>query len=202
MIVLAGALALVLLSRRSEEKSRELSASASATEPSASAPPKSDSPLGDLTRIDVSDLYPKVKQQAARWSSGARLVSITASPVVGSKVDLSAAGSEIIYLFAAGADATGREQPPGRLAVRVTRDGIKYGPASEQVTSDPGEPNCVSDAAVKAARASGIPASIPVKLRYEADKTLRRGVWTARVEGKRDLDRVIDGQTCAIVVRR
>jgi hypothetical protein len=112
----------------------------------------------------------------------------------------------------------GREQPPGKLALHVTRSGIKPTAVSEPEKSkiepakrdplvaaaptDPGEPNCVSDAAAKTARASGIPANTPMRLRYEVDRTLRRGVWIARVDGKRELERVIDGKTCAIVVRR
>jgi hypothetical protein len=207
IIVLAGGVTLVLLARRSEQKSVEWSAAISTPPPSASAPPTNPaaiSPLGDLTRVDVSDLYPKIKQQAAQWSSGARLTSIAASPVVGNKVDMSAAGGEIVYQFAATPDHAGREQPRGRLALRVTREGIKPAPANERESADtdPGEPNCVSEAAAKAAHASGIPSNTPMKLRYEADRALRRGVWTAKVDGHRDLERVIDGKTCAIVTRR
>jgi hypothetical protein len=220
MIVLAGAVALFVLSRRSGDTKTEEAVAVSAPAPfvSASATIRShDSPLGDLTRVDASDLYPKIKERAAQWSTGARLISISASPVVGSKVDLSATGGEIVYQFAAGFSATGREQPAGRLALRVTRDGIKPAPASEPanvrpetgrdplaapIPTDPGEPNCVSEAAAKVAHASGIPANTAMKLRYEVDRTLRRGVWTAKVDGRRDLDRVIDGKTCAIVTRR
>jgi len=204
MIVLAGAGTLFVLARRSPAiKIEEVAASAVAA--SASTPPvlarNEASPLGDLTHADASDLYPKVKQRATQWSSGARLISIVASPVVGTQVDLSAPGSELVYQFAAGVDATGREQPPGRLSLRVTREGIKPGAASEPATSPGGEPNCVSDAAAKAARASGIPANQPMKLRYEVDRALRRGVWIATALGRRDLERVIDGKTCAILVR-
>src|SRR6185369_5407581 len=116
-----------------------------------------------------------------------RLISIVASPVVGTQVDLSAPGSELVYQFAAGVDATGREQPPGRLSLRVTREGIKPAPANEPATSPGAEPNCVSDAAAKAARASGIPANLPMKLRYEVDRRLGRGVWIATALARRDL---------------
>jgi hypothetical protein len=222
IIVVAGGLVLWLLARRGEEKSREWEAAASAELAASQAPPPatsaSASPLGDLTKIDVSDLYPRIRQRAEQWSPNPRLISIAAGPVVGSKVDLTATDGEIVYQFAARLEAMGHEQPPGRLALHVTRQGIKAAPGIEPekarpakaardplpqaVPSDPGEPNCVSDAAAKAARASGIPAATPMKLRYEVDPILRRGVWLAKVEGKRELDRVIDGKTCAVVVRR
>src|SRR4029079_15323173 len=124
-----------LLARRGEEKSREwaaaASASASASEVPQPATSVSASPLGDLARVDVSDLYPKIKQRAEQWSPGARLTSISASPLVGSKVDLTATDGEIVYQFAARPEAMGREQPPGRLALHVTRQGIKPTPVSE-----------------------------------------------------------------------
>jgi hypothetical protein len=221
IILLAGGLVLWLLARRGEERSREWEAAASAAlaaNQPAPAPSASASPLGDLAKIDISDLYPKVKQRAEQWSPNPRLISIAASPVIGSKVDLTAADGEIVYQFAARLEAMGHEQPPGRLALHVTRQGIKAAPGTEPekgrtatavrdplaqaVPSDPGEPNCVSDAAAKAARASGIPAAMPMKVRYEVDPILRRGVWIAKVDGKRELDRVIDGKTCAVVVRR
>jgi hypothetical protein len=220
IIVVAGGLVLWLLARRGEERSREWEAAASAALAANAPPPApsaSASPFGDLTQVDVSDLYPKVKQRAEQWSPNPRLISIVAGPVVGSKVDLTAADGEIVFQFAARLEAMGHEQPPGRVALHVTRQGIKPTPVSEEkprvqpasrdplaaaAPVDPGEPNCVSDAAAKAARASGIPANAPMKLRYEVDKILRRGVWTAKVEGKRELERIIDGKTCAIVVRR
>jgi hypothetical protein len=220
IIVLAGGLVLWMLARRGEERSREWEAAASAALAANTPPPApsaSASPLGDLTKIDISDLYPKVKQRAEQWSPNPRLISIAASPVIGSKVDLTAADGEIVYQFAARLEAMGHEQPPGRLALHVTRQGIKPAavteekqriePASRNAKAaadpgDPGEPNCVSDAAAMAARGSGIPANRPMKLRYEVDKILRRGVWIAKVDGKRELDRIIDGKTCAIVVRR
>ncbi len=204
MIVVAGGVVLFVLARREHETNPPLDAptvmaSASSAPPAPGAEP---SPLGDLTRVDVSDLYPTIKQRAAQWSSDARLVSIVAVPVIGSKVDLSAAGGEIVYQFAAARDATGREKPRGRLDLRVTRDGIKPQPSNEATTAEAIEPNCVSDAAARAAHASGIPSNVRMKLRYEVDRVLGRGVWTAKVDGRRDLDRTIDGKTCAIIVRR
>jgi len=105
-------------------------------------------------------------------------------------------------------------RPLTRLAIDVRRTGIDQGPANEPARStgpNPRaaavpvpvvEPNCVFDAAAKAAHASGIPATSPMKLRYEGDEKLKRGIWTAKVQGRTDLDRTIDGQTCAIVTRK
>src|SRR5262249_20119467 len=95
--------------------------------------------------------------------------------------------------------------PFGQLAVTVRRQGIDQGtssPPNPRASGRVAEPNCVFDAAAKATHASGVPAAQPFKLRYEADAALKRGVWTARVAGKSELGRVIDGQTCAVVVRR
>jgi hypothetical protein len=138
------------------------------------------------------------------------LVSIAASPVVGDKVDLTQPGGEIVYVFVA--DTSARTPPFGHLAVTVRRGGIEQSPTGDTGKPASGtaraaasnvkvvEPNCVFDAAAKAAHASGVPAASVMKLRYEADPTSKRGVWTARVPGKSELDRVIDGQTCAILV--
>jgi hypothetical protein len=126
------------------------------------------------------------------------------------------------------ADYSARTPPFGRLAVTARRGGLEQVPIAELAkplpvkpagkataksiaantkapSSSPAavvEPNCVFDAAAKAARASGVPAGTVMRLRYETDLTLNRGVWTARVPGRAELDRVMDGQTCAIVPRR
>ena len=182
MIVLAGP-ARCSCSLDEIERSRIEEVAASTGAASASAPPvvarPDASPLGDLTHVDVA--ISTRRSSSGRPSGAAARASSRSSraPVVGTQVDLSAPGSELVYQFAAGVDATGREQPPGRLALRVTREGIKPCAASEPATSPGGEPNCVSDAAAKAARASGIPANQPMKLRYEVDRALRRGVWIA-----------------------
>jgi len=178
------------------------------------------SPFTDAARVDPSDLYPKVKQRALTWNPDARLVSIAASPVVGDKVDLTQEGAEVVYVF--GTDVTARARPFGRLAITARRSGIEQaagdlpkppGP-SARATGKPDrsltkpaagfvvEPNCVFDAAAKAAHASGVPGAQVMKLRYEADGAAGRGLWTAHVAGRSDFDRVIDGQTCAVVVRR
>ena len=137
------------------------------------------------------------------------LQSIAAGPVVGDKVDLLASDGAVVYVFAK------RDAPlssgPGRLALTVTRNGIQSSPMPEPAKAEGsareaplqiGEPNCVFDAAVKAAHASGIPAELPMRLRYEADAASRRSVWTAKIPGRRDLDRVMDGQSCAVLLRK
>jgi len=210
-ILLVGATTLALLGRgRSSEAA--LTAPSAAPQPLPAPSAKAEaSPFTDTARVDPSDLYPKAKQRALAWNPDARLVSITASPVVGDKVDLTREGAEVVYVF--GTDAAARSRPFGRLAVTARRGGIeqapadlpKPAPAHARATPAGGqvvEPNCVFDAAAKAAHASGIPAAQVMRLRYEADAALGRGVWTARVPGRSDLERVIDGQTCAVVIRR
>ena len=64
------------------------------------------------------------------------------------------------------------------------------------------EPNCVFGAAVRGARASGLAKEANVTLRYGADKSLGRAVWTVRSMEHPEQERIVDGQTCAIVTRR
>jgi hypothetical protein len=199
----AGALAILLLGKGAPPPSPPpVAALVPAVAPAESAPSRAE-PFNDAARVDPSDLYPKVKQRVTAWNADARLVSIAASPVVGDKVDLTKDGAEIVYLFAA--DPSARTPPFGHFSVTVRRSGLEGAPLGANarigVSQRVAEPNCVFDAAAKAARASGIPASTVMKLRYEADPVSKRGVWTARVPGKADLDRIIDGQTCNIVVR-
>jgi hypothetical protein len=212
-ILAAGALAIAFLGHRGEPPGAP---PATSTRPAISPPPAESAPsradtLADPAHADASDLYPKVKQRAVAWNADARLVSMAASPVVGDKVDLTRPDGEIVYVFVA--DPSARTPPFGRFAVTVRRGGIEQSTSPEPAKTAPAnaraaattlkvvEPNCVFDAAAKAAHASGVPASTVMKLRYEADPSSKRGVWTARVAGRSDLDRVIDGQTCAVVVR-
>jgi hypothetical protein len=200
----AGALAILLLSKGAPPPSPPgVAALVPSPVPAESAPSRAE-PFADPTRVDPSDLYPKVKQRALAWNADARLVSIVASPVVGDKVDLTQTGAEVVYVFQT--DSTARAAPFGHLVVTARRSGIEQGPLGPYARIGGflrvAEPNCVFDAAAKAAHASGIPAATVMKLRYESDPELKRGVWTARGAGKTDVDRVIDGQTCNIVVRR
>jgi hypothetical protein len=200
-ILAAGAAAILLLGKSQPAPSQmPAAASAASAFPIASAAAPRAETFTDPARVDPSDLYPKVKQRALAWNADARLVSVAASPVVGDKVDLTQPGGEIVYLFVA--DPSARTPPFGQLQLVVRRGGIEQAAAASTPSIKVVEPNCVFDAAAKAAHASGVPAAAVMKMRYEGDAALKRGVWTARVSGKRELDRVIDGQTCAIVVRR
>jgi hypothetical protein len=227
-IVLTGVLAISLLGKGSSSTptSSSMGSSAPAT---TVVRARTETPFfSDPAHVDASDLYPRVKERALAWNPDAHLVSIAASPVVGDKVDLTQEGAEIVYLF--GADDSARTPPFGRLAITARHGGLDQAPTVEPAKPVPAkpvakpapkpvaakantrtppapaasvvEPNCVFDAAAKAARASGVPAGTVMKLRYETDPTLNRGVWTARVPGRAELDRVMDGQTCAIVARK
>jgi hypothetical protein len=208
-ILFAGALAIVLIGRRPTNHAVTVASVVPVPKPSASAEHGETTLFANPARVDASDLYPRVKARALAWNADARLVSITAMPVLGDKVDLTKDNAEIVYVF--GVDLSARAQPLGHLAVTVRQSGmdqalwsgaLKTGPASGRTPLNVVEPNCVFDAAARAAHASGVPAATAMKLRYEADGTPRKGVWTARVPGHAELDRVIDGQTCAVVVRR
>lgn len=213
-MILAGALCIVLLGQRRSGDGKASAQTLVTPAPTASeaAARRLTTGLGDVSRADASDLYPKAKQRALSWNSDARLVSITASPVVGDKVDLTREDAEIVYLFAA--SPTGRGAIDGHFTVTMRQTGIEEsssteasrpGPAKARAAAAPPtevvEPNCVFDMAAKAAHASGIPPLTEMKLRYQSDGA-RRAVWTARVPGHGELDRLIDGQTCTILTRR
>jgi hypothetical protein len=220
-ILLTGVLAIVLLGKRNAPVTVAPPAPVALAALSAPAAPSEPPLFANPSRVDPSDLYPKIKQRALAWNAEARLLSITASPVVGDKVDLSQDGAEIVYVFRT--EMSARSNPLNYLSITARRGGIEQAPWADgpkpaavkpaagkpaapadrtPATTAVGEPNCVFDAAAKAAHASGVPASSVMKLRYEGDPGLRRGVWTAKVAGHAELDRVMDGQSCAIVVRR
>src|SRR5258707_5327845 len=196
-MVLTGVLAFSLLGRgpSSTATSSSMGSSAPAT---TVVRARTETPFfSDPAHVDASDLYPRVKERALAWNPDAHLVSIAASPVVGDKVDLTQEGAEIVYLF--GADDSARTPPFGRLAITARQGGLEQAPSIEPVKPAPAkpagkpaakppartprtpspaatvvEPNCVFDAAAKAARASGVPAGTVMKLRYETDPTLNR----------------------------
>ena len=65
--------------------------------------------------VDPSDLYPRAQEQALAWNRDARLVSISAAPVVRDKVDLTGPDGEIVYLFVSPAESRAKREA-GALA--------------------------------------------------------------------------------------
>lgn len=152
----------------------------------------------DPKEADPSDLYTQAFARAKAWNPEPKLLAIDAGPVVDRRVDLTAPDAKIVFTFTA---ARSRE-PGGRLLVTVTRDGTTATPQPAQPGDGKAivaEPTCVSWAAMKAARASGIPAGDAMQARYEWEETESRPVWRTSVPGKKELDRVVDGASCAIL---
>ena len=161
--------------------------------------------IADPKQVDPSDLYPRARARATKWSPDARLVSIVARPAADKKIDLTAADARIAYtFFSKGHDPRGKD-PTGRYVVTIVATGASDATAPGNLADDKNavdEPLCVSWQALKAVRASGVPADQAVDLVYQMDAGLGRAIWTATVPGKKDLERLVDGNNCAIVRRR
>ena len=73
--------------------------------------------MKDPTRVDASDYLSRAKARAIKWDTGAKLLSIQASPVVDKKVDLSQPGARIVYTYAS-PTATAPDAKPSALPER------------------------------------------------------------------------------------
>lgn len=159
------------------------------------------------SHVDPAELSPAVQYRARAWNPSARLLSISASPVVETHVDLEAAEAKLVFTYLSGKQDPALAPSPneGRFIVTVEKEGAMQAsfpsaPGDSKALVD--EPLCVFSAAMRSGRASGIPADEKIDAKYEWDSVLRRAVWTLTVPGKKELTRYVDGQSCAIVTRR
>ena len=97
-ILSAGAILVALLTRRAPPPAPVAPSASPASHPPSPAPGAL-----DLVHVDPSNLYPRAQEQALAWHRDARLVSITAAPVVRDKVILPVPRG-IVYLFVTAAD--------------------------------------------------------------------------------------------------
>lgn len=175
------------------------------------APPPKAAPdeitVTDPKHLDPSELSGPVQYRARAWNPSARLLSIAASPVVETFVDLEAPDGKVVFTYLSGKQnpAPSPATNEGRFVVTVEEKGAMQAsfpaaPGDAKAVVD--EPLCVFSAAVRAGRASGIPGDEALEASYELDSALGRAVWTLTVPGKKEHTRYVDGQSCAIVTRR
>jgi len=156
----------------------------------------------DTRAVDPMDVLGKAKTRALAWSKDAMLVSMRARPVVSGRVDVQGGGT-IEYWFA---KPTGEGFGPGakiagkRLHLTLDNTGVHV----EEAPGAPGraalEPNCPLDAAAHAALAAKLPSG-PLLASYEANAQAGRPVWQMSPDGADGPMRLVDGQSCAVVVR-
>jgi len=157
--------------------------------------------------VAPDDFSAAALHRAREFSSISRLLSISAAPVVGDYVDLTAPDAQVVYTYYADKQDPARapNAKSGRFVVTIDAEGAKqadFPPAPSDAKSVVDEPLCVFSAAIRAGRASGIPEDAPIHAVYELDPGLRRAIWKLTVPEQKELTRLIDGQSCAIVANR
>jgi hypothetical protein len=156
----------------------------------------------DMRALDPMELLGKAKTRALAWSKDAVLVSLRAHPVVSGRVDVSSSGS-IEYWFG---KPTGEGFAPGAkiagkpLHVTIDQGGVHVDEAAGTSGRVALEPNCPLDAAAHAALATKLPAG-PLLASYEVNDRAGRPVWQISPEGSDGPVRLLDGQSCAVLVR-
>jgi hypothetical protein len=156
----------------------------------------------DARAVDPMDVLAKAKTRALAWSKDALLVSMRVHPVVSGHVDVSSGGA-IEYWFGM---PTGEGFGPGakiagkRFHVTIDQAGVHV----EEAAGAPGraalEPNCPLDAAAHAALSAKLPAG-PLLADYEVTAQAERPVWKMSPDGSDTPVRLVDGQSCAVLVR-
>jgi hypothetical protein len=175
--------------------------------PSASAappppPPPVDSANEQPTKIDLSTALADARRRATGWYRDASLVGIEARPVTSGKLEGGSATAEFAWGKPTGRLGPGAPVGPERLLVDA-----KLGGATQReeraVAKARGvaEPTCTLDAAWRAAIASGLPSSKPLAMSYAHSDKYDRAVWTAAAADGNGPQRVLDGSSCAIMVR-
>jgi hypothetical protein len=157
----------------------------------------------DPSAVDPMDVLGRARTRALAWSRDALLVSLRAQPVLSGRVNL-ASGGTIEYWFGkptgegfgAGAKVAGR-----RLHLTLTSGGTQVDEAPAGGGRAALEPNCPLDEAVRKAQAAGMPLGTPVSVGYEMDDKHKKPAWRVSVTGDDSLTRVLDGWTCAILIR-
>lgn len=162
--------------------------------------------IDDPRSVDPSELSPPVQHRARAFNPSARLLSLSASPVTESGVDLTAPHAQVVYTYYGGRldPAIHPDAGIGRFIVTVEEGGAlqaSFPAASEDAKQVVDEPLCVFSAAIRAGRASGLPEGEPLEALYAYDRDLRRAVWKIYLGDSGDSVRYIDGKSCAIVTK-
>jgi hypothetical protein len=204
VIVLAGVW-LTVPSSPDATKARPRLAAGAPVAPRTSSPADSGSQSSPADVLDLDAALARATSKALRWHRDAQLLEITVTEVVGGRI-ATASGGAIQIRF--GTPPLGRRLGPGarvgpdQMLVRVDDRGEHTeqarGPAARSVAP----PTCSFDRAWRAVVASGVSPSEPLTMRFALDKRGQRAVWTARPDGSHEPTRMLDGSSCAIILRR
>jgi len=202
-----GAVALITfaLARRSPEAParRALSPTAHSELPPEAPADPNDLGIEDPKRVDPSALLGKAKTRALAWSKDAVLVGVKAGPVVRGLVDITSDGT-IDFTFGKptgeGFGADVRVAGKG-FRILVRGSGTKVDDTAMVTGRAALEPNCPLEEAVRKATAAGIPSTSPLTVSYEVSPKHKKAVWRLEAEGDAAKARLVDGNSCAILVR-
>lgn len=196
---------LFALAPRHPDTSAAASATVKPQAPPSQAPPADPNDLGvkDPSAADPAEILGRAKVRALAWSKEAQLVSLRAQPVSNTTVNLTSGGT-IEYWFG---KPTGEGFGSG-ARVNGKRLHIKLGAGGTEVEEVPAglgraalDPNCPLDEAVRKATASGVPQSASLNVSYEVSDKHQKPVWRFTTNGPPATSRIVDGWSCAILVR-
>lgn len=159
--------------------------------------------LNDLAEIAPLDVLPKARARARTWHANAVLVSIRAEGVTRGLLDAVRGGSlELEFGIPKQRDALGSRKPVGAKRFLVNVDGngsrVRELSVSNRAVSV-GDPDCPLPSAWHKMSQSGVPKTETVSFTYAARPGDQRTVWTAKVAGKPQLTRTLDGRECTIL---
>ena len=148
-------------------------------------------------------MLPKARARAQTWNSNAVLVSIRADGVTRGLLDAVRGGSlQLEFGIPKKRDALGSHKPVSakRFLVNVDSKGsrVKERSVNNRAVSI-GDPDCPLPSAWHKMSKSGVPKTEIVSFTYAARPGDQRTVWTAKVAGKPQFTRTLDGRECTIL---
>jgi len=173
--------------------------------PSAPERPADPNDLGiaDPKAVDPTEILGRARARALAWDREAVLVSLRAQPLVGGRVNLTTGGSVRLRYgkptgegFGSGAKTAGPQLEIAIASAGTTVEAMAAGPARAAQ-----EPNCPLDEAVAKAIASGVPTGSALEIAYEVSDKHGKAAWKVSVPDSDVFTRLLDGWTCAILVR-
>jgi len=174
------------------------------------APPRPEHPVDpndlgitDPSAVKPADLLGRARTRALAWSTDALLLSFRATPVLDGRVNLSNGGT-VEYTFGkptgegfgAGARVSGK-----RLRISLGQGGTKLEETNTGLARAALEPNCPLEDAVRKAVAAGVPSNSSLAVSYQFDERRNKTVWRITPTSDESLTRMVDGWTCAVLVR-
>jgi len=161
-------------------------------------------PIQDRLKIDATDLLPSVKRRITEGSLDAALVEISVQGARGGSVDLSNAGSQVSYTYVVAPQGTVAADPLSareRVELVINDAALPAKKGASRGDKAVADPICVWSAAWRAAMASGLSSSSVIDAKYSYNSKSDKAVWVFTVREHPEIEREIDGMSCAIRVR-